>query len=68
MKLSVGMIVFNAVSTLPKNMLSLCIENILPFAYEVLIIEGGTKASGGHPFDGYTGDFTKDGRSTDGTI
>lgn len=62
------MIVFNAESTLPRNMLTLCVENILPYAHEVIIVEGATKASNGHPFDGHTESFTKNGRSTDGTI
>jgi len=68
MKLSVMMIVFNTESILPKNMLTLCIENILPFSDNIVIVEGATKAANGHYFDGCTDSFTKDGRSTDGTI
>lgn len=68
MKISFQMILFNAISTLPENMLNLNIENILPFAHEILIIEGATKALNGHYFDGDTTEFTKNGRSTDGTI
>jgi len=67
-KISFETIVFNAVSTLPKGMLELCIKNVLPYAHEIFIIEGATKAADGHYWDGNTLPFTKDGRSTDGTI
>jgi hypothetical protein len=68
MKISAMTIVFNTESILPKNMLKLCIENILPFVDEYIIVEGATKASYGHPFDGDTSFFTNDGKSNDGTI
>jgi len=67
-KISFETIVFNAVSTLPKGMLELCIKNVLPYAHEIFIIEGATKAADGHYWDGNTLPFTKDGRSTDDTI
>jgi len=67
-RLSVGMIVFNTVSTLPENMMELCVRSIYPFAEEILIVEGATRASDGHYFDGDTSSFTKDGHSNDGTL
>lgn len=67
MKISFGTIVFNQ-SILPEGMFNLCIENVIPFAHEIFIVEGATKAANGHYFDGNTGSFTSDGRSTDNTI
>jgi len=67
-KISGQMIVFNAESVLPKNMLTLCIENALPYLSEMIIVEGATKAGDDHYFDGCTEFFTTDGRSQDGTI
>lgn len=67
MKISFGMIVFNAESTLPKGMLEACITNVYDIAHEILIVEGATKAIT-HYFDGDTSSFTKDGKSTDNTI
>lgn len=60
------MIVFNGLKTLPKGMLSSCIKNVYPFAYEILIAEGAVRPTSENP-----GDATKmsqDGRSTDGTL
>jgi glycosyltransferase involved in cell wall biosynthesis len=67
MKISAFTIVFNAESTLPHNMLTLCVESMLPYVDEYFLVEGATRASGGHYFDGNTKSFTKDGRSNDGT-
>jgi len=67
MKLSVMMLVFNTKSILPKNMLQLSVENILPFSDDIILVEGATKATT-HYFDGNTESFTKDGKSNDGTI
>lgn len=67
MKISFGMIVFNAQSTLPNGMLEACILNVYDIAHEILIVEGATKATT-HYLDGYTTTFTEDGRSTDDTI
>jgi hypothetical protein len=66
-KITFGMIVFNAESILPENMLSLCVENVYPFAHEIIIVEGATKAIN-HYWDGNTDSFTLDGKSTDNTI
>jgi len=67
MKITFGMIVFNSCSILPDNMLSLCIQNIYPFAHEIIIVEGATK-SVNHYWDGNTTSLTKNGKSTDNTI
>jgi hypothetical protein len=67
MSISAQIIAFNAESVLPKNMMTLCIESIMPFVDKIFIVEGATKATT-HYFDGNTDSFTKDGRSTDGTI
>jgi len=67
-KLSVGMIVFNTVSTLPEKMMELCVQSIYPYAHEIILVEGATSASNGHYWDGDTSTFTKDGRSNDGTL
>jgi len=66
-KITFGCIVFNTISTLPNNMLEYCIENIYDKAHEIIIIEGATKSIN-HYWDGDTSFFTKDGRSTDGTL
>ena len=65
-KISFGMIVFNANSTLPPNMLGACLSNVYDFAHEILISEGAVRPHGGN-----NGDATwasQDGRSTDGTL
>ena len=68
-KISVGMIVFNAESILPYGMLHACIEQIYDIAHEIIIVEGATKADGiTHRKDGDTSQFTKDGKSTDKTL
>jgi glycosyltransferase involved in cell wall biosynthesis len=67
MKITFGMIVFNAEKTLPKGMLEACITNVYDIAHEIIIVEGATKAVT-HYFDGDTSQFTDDGRSTDNTI
>ncbi len=66
-KITFGMIVFNAESTLPKGMLKACIENVYDIAHEIIIVEGATRAVT-HYFDGDTSSFTNDGKSTDNTI
>lgn len=68
MKVSFGMIVFDAMNVLPAGMLRACIENVLPVAHEILIVEGATKAQGDHYWDGDASLFTQDGRSHDGTL
>ncbi len=67
MKITFGMIVFNAITNLPKDMLVSCVLNLYDVAHEILIVEGATKAST-HYFDGDTTKFTDDGKSTDDTI
>ena len=67
MKITFGMIVFNAEEVLPAGMLEACIRNVYDFAYEIIIVEGATRAIN-HYFDGDTLPFTNDGRSTDRTI
>lgn len=66
MKISFGMIVFNALSILPKGMLGACIENVYDIAHEILISEGAVRPFGGN--NGNASWATKDGRSTDGTL
>ena len=66
-KITFGMIVFNAEKNLPNGMLSACIQNIYDFAHEIIIVEGATKAIN-HYFDGDTSKFTNDGKSNDRTI
>jgi len=66
MKISFGMIVFNALETLPEGMLGACLDNVYEFAHEILISEGAVQ-----PTKRNNGDATwasKDGRSTDGTL
>jgi len=63
MRITIGMIVFNAISVLPENMLKLCIENMYDIADEFIIVEGATNG-----YDGYTIPFTNNGRSSDGTL
>lgn len=67
MKITFGMIVFNAESNLPDGMLEACIKNIYDIAHEIIIVEGATKAVT-HYFDGDTSKFTNDGKSTDNTV
>lgn len=67
MKITFGMIVFNAERTLPEGMLKACIENVYDVAHEIIIVEGATKAVT-HYFDGDTSSFTEDGKSTDSTL
>jgi glycosyltransferase involved in cell wall biosynthesis len=67
MKITFGMIVFNAESTLPSGMLEACITNVYEIAHEIIIVEGATKAVT-HYFDGDTSNFTSDGKSTDNTV
>jgi glycosyltransferase involved in cell wall biosynthesis len=66
LKISFGMIVFNAQSTLPTNMLSACLSNIYDIAHEILISEGAVRPHGGNNGDATWA--TSDGRSTDGTL
>lgn len=66
-KITFGMIVFNAEKNLPPGMLAACIENIYNYAHEIIIVEGATKAIN-HYFDGDTSKFTNNGKSTDNTI
>jgi len=67
MKITFGMIVFNAIDNLPNGMLESCILNVYDIAHEIIIVEGATKATT-HYFDGDTSKYTIDGRSTDDTI
>jgi len=65
-KISFGMIVFNAQSILPPNMLGACLANVYDVAHEILISEGAVR-----PYGGNNGDATwasRDGSSTDGTL
>lgn len=66
-KITFGMIVFNAEKNLPNGMLSACIQNIYDFAHEIIIVEGATKAVN-HYFDGDTTSFTNNGKSNDRTL
>jgi len=67
LKHTAGIIVFNVINTLPKDMFRYCIENLYEFMDEIIIIEGATRATT-HYWDGDTSFFTKDGHSADGTI
>jgi hypothetical protein len=67
MKITFGMIVFNSISTLPKDMLVSCILNVYDIAHEIIIVEGATKAIN-HYYDGDATKYTNDGRSTDDTV
>jgi hypothetical protein len=66
MKISLFTIVFNVIDILPKNMFELNIQNMYEYVDEIIIVEGATKSKG--KFDGDTTNFTKNGRSSDGTI
>ncbi len=60
------MITFNSLSVLPYGMFKACLDNIYPYAYEILISEGAvcpTNDNGGDASWAST-----DGRSTDGTL
>lgn len=67
MKITFGMIVFNAEKNLPDGMLRCCIENVYDIAHEIIIVEGATRAIN-HRFDGDTSKFTTNGKSVDNTI
>jgi glycosyltransferase involved in cell wall biosynthesis len=67
-KISAQMIVFNAATVLPSGMMRACIESILPHVSQLTIVEGATKASNGHRFDGHGELFTTNGCSTDNTL
>ena len=67
MKITFGMIVFNAEKNLPKGMLEACISNVYDIAHEIIIVEGATRAIT-HYYDGDTSQFTDDGRSSDKTV
>lgn len=70
MKISACMIVFQAESTLPKDMLIHCVESMLPHVHEFIIIEGATCAHNGeHKWDGDAHHVaSRRGSSTDGTM
>lgn len=69
MKISAGMIVFQAESVLPPGMLALCIESMLPHVDEFIVVEGAVCAKQGHRWDGNSCPFaTKLGHSTDNTL
>lgn len=59
-KISYMMLVFNAIRTLPKGMLEKNLRRIHDQAHEIFIIEGASRSD--------MLKYTKDGRSTDGTI
>lgn len=65
-KISVQMICFQAVSTLPKGMLQACVASIYPHVDQITIVEGATMCRG--RFDGDATAYTKNGGSTDGTL
>lgn len=67
MRITVGMIVFNAESVTPPGMLKACVEAAMKFADEVIIVEGATNKLHGRR-DGEARRFTLDGRSTDMTL
>jgi len=67
MKISVGTILFNAESCLPKNMLNAWLAQAYDIADQILITEGATRAKN-HYFDGDASSMTEDGKSTDETI
>lgn len=66
MKISFCMIVFNAIDSLPRDMLFSNIKRLMPYAHDMVIVEGATHAFTGN-WDGDTTGMTKDGWSTDGT-
>lgn len=45
MKLSFGIIVFNALDNLPENMLELCVKNVYDYAHEIFIVEGASQVT-----------------------
>ena len=67
MKITFGMIVFNAELNLPNGMLEACIKNVYDIAHEIIIVEGATRATT-HYFDGDTSQFTSNGHSVDKTV
>ena len=66
MKISFGMIIFNALETLPTGMLKSCLDNVYEYAHEILISEGACQPTNSNNGDATS--FSKDGRSTDGTL
>jgi hypothetical protein len=67
MKITFGMIVFNAEFNLPNGMIEACIKNVYDIAHEIIIVEGATRAKN-HYFDGDTSKFTFNGSSIDRTL
>lgn len=68
MKITFSMIVLNATSTLPHGMLRKCIGAVYPYAHEIIIAEGATRACGNHYWDGDTSKLSPNGRSVDDTV
>ena len=67
MKITVGVILFNADSAMPKGMLEQWLKQAYKIGDQILVTEGATKARN-HYFDGDTSKMTEDGRSNDKTI
>ena len=67
MKITVGVILFNANSAMPKGMLHCWLRQAYEIGDQILISEGATKARD-HYFDGDTTAMTYDGKSNDGTL
>ena len=67
MKITMGLIVFDAIRFLPRDMLVKCLTNMYPHMHEIIVVEGAVLARTGH-FDGDTTSWTKNGKCTDSTI
>lgn len=67
MKITVGVILFNAASGMPKGMLEQWLKQAYQIGDQILVTEGATKAKN-HYFDGDTSSMTEDGHSNDGTM
>lgn len=68
MKITFGMIAFQAVDTLPEGMLKANLDRLLNFKYthEVIVVEGATRPIKSY-WDGDASVYTNNGKSTDGT-
>lgn len=67
MKITAGMIVFNAASTLPEGMFKQQLDQLYFLADQIVIVEGATRSEK-HYWDGDTSWATQDGHSTDNTV
>jgi hypothetical protein len=68
MRITVGGIIFNGEDSLPDSMLEAWLKQIYDIGDEIIIVEGATKATHNHYFDGNTSWATTNGKSTDRTV